>query len=101
MANFYDALTPKAELAISMHSALDQFLYPYGEAELDIAKYVLLSRLYICFLSQDTITTSTRTTSTRSYPSAMTRLPLSTPLTGNSSPASTRPSCVSDISHYY
>jgi len=30
MANFYDALTPKAELAISMHSALDQFLYPYG-----------------------------------------------------------------------
>ena len=32
MANFYDAMTPKAELAIACHSALDQFLYPYGEA---------------------------------------------------------------------
>jgi len=30
MANFYDALTPKAELAIAFHSALDQILYPYG-----------------------------------------------------------------------
>merc|ERR1712037_357403 len=30
MADFFDAMTPKPELAIAMHSALDQFLYPYG-----------------------------------------------------------------------
>ena len=33
MADFFDAMTPKPELAIAMHSALDQFLYPYGETE--------------------------------------------------------------------
>ena len=107
MANFYDAMTPKAELAIAAHSALDQFLYPYGEAELDKAKFMLLllhhvsSSTYIVIesmvsiLTKVTTTTSSRTTSTRSSRSAMTQLTLSTRSTDNSSPASTRPSCVS------
>ena len=107
MANFYDAMTPKAELAIAAHSALDQFLYPYGEAELDKAKFMLLllhhvsSSTYIVIermvsiLTKVTTTTSSRTTSTRSSRSAMTQLTLSTRSTDNSSPASTRLSCVS------